>query len=124
MLLDHVRVVAGHHENAGHAFKRLGERGPISQLGDDRFCVLAQNLTGFVGVANDANRSVPELLELFDNGAACIAGRTNDGNHGVLPRSFAVVLQIPRAKPSSNRLGQTMRASTARGSAEDGRHAR
>ena len=50
----------------------LASAGRSSQLGNDRFRVLAQNLTGFIGVANNAERRVPELLELFDNGAACV----------------------------------------------------
>ena len=85
MLFDHAGVMARHHEDARHAFKRFDKRRPIGQLGNDRPGVLTQNLSGFIGVAYDANRRVAELPELLHNRPARIAGRSNNGNHGVLP---------------------------------------
>jgi hypothetical protein len=77
--------VTRHHENAGQAFKRFLERGPIGQFGNDRLRISAQDLTRLIRIAHDANRRVTELREFFDNGAARVAGRPNNGNHGFLP---------------------------------------
>jgi hypothetical protein len=81
--------VARHHEDACYTLKCSLKRRPISQFGNGSLGVLSQNITRLVSVAHDTNWCVTELREFLDNCAARVAGRANNGDHGLLPCEYA-----------------------------------
>ena len=83
LLLDHLRVVTGDDEDAGHALERLLERRPVGQFGDRRLRIGPQNFLRLLRVAHDADRVLAQRLELLDHRPPGIPSRADNSNHRV-----------------------------------------
>jgi hypothetical protein len=83
LLLDHLRVVAGDDEDAGHALERLFERRPVGQFGDRRLRIGSQNLARLLRVAHDADGVLAQRLERLDHRPPGIPSRTDNSDHCV-----------------------------------------
>ncbi len=81
LLIARLRVVSGYDEHALDALERVLERRTIRNLGNSRPGVGSQDFFRLLRITHDAERILPERLELLDRSPTRVSGCTDYRNH-------------------------------------------